>query len=372
MNVGADTSRAAVVLSCQDLDETIGFFRDVLGFRLETIFPADDPSVALMSGHGLRLRLERGPGSALNILRLPRIDDGPLSNTERELTAPNGTRVILAGTDIPTDLPSTAPNLVIQRFNADEAPGARNKDAWNEGRAGMRYRDLIPGRWAGHFIASHIQIRVGGPVPDYVHYHDIHFQMIYCHRGWVRLVYEDQGPPFVMRAGDCVPQPPGIRHRVLEASDGLEVIEIGCPALHATHVDHDLVLPTTQIRPDRVFGGQRFNRHQAANASWHPWRLPGFEARDLGISAATNGLASATVARPKTSGAQGILEHPSGFQFLFVLAGALSIDLGKHGAHELNASDSLTLPPGLDCAVTRHAEGLELLEVTVSLELFSP
>jgi mannose-6-phosphate isomerase-like protein (cupin superfamily) len=159
---------------------------------------------------------------------------------------------------------------------------------------------------------------------------------------------------------------------VLEASDGLEVIEIGCPALHATHVDLDLVLPTAEIRPDRVFGGQRFNRHRVAEAAWRPWRLPGFEARDLGISAATDGLASATVARTKTSGARGILMHPGGFQFLFVLVGALSIDLGEHGAHELNPSDSVTLPPGLDCTVTRHAEDLELLEVTVSPDLFSP
>jgi quercetin dioxygenase-like cupin family protein len=326
--MSTDAARAAVVLACQDLDETIGFFQDTLGFRLETIFPADDPSVALMSGHGLRLRLERGPEWAPTTLRLPWIDEGPPGDTERELTAPNGTRVILAGTDIPTDLPPAATSLVIHRFNAGEAPGAWNKDAGNEGRAGMRYRDLIPGRWTGHFIASHIQIPVGGPVPDYVHYHDVRFQMIYCHRGWVRVVYEDQGPPFVMRAGDCVPQPPGIRHRVLEASDGLEVIEIRCPALHATHVDHDLVLPTAEIRPDRVFGGQRFNRHQATEASWHPWRLPGFEARDLGISTATNGRASATVARPVTSDARRALKHPGGFQFLFVLAGTLSLDLG--------------------------------------------
>jgi catechol 2,3-dioxygenase-like lactoylglutathione lyase family enzyme len=204
--MSTDAARAAVVLACQDLDETIGFFRDTLGFRLETIFPADDPSVALMSGHGLRLRLERGSALAPTTLRLPWIDEGPPGDTERELTAPNGTRVILAKTDIPTDLPPAAPSLVIHRFNAGEAPGAWNKDAWNEGRAGMRYRDLIPGRWAGHFIASHIQIPVGGPVPDYVHYHDVRFQMIYCHRGWVRVVYEDQGPSFVMRAGDCVPR----------------------------------------------------------------------------------------------------------------------------------------------------------------------
>ena len=73
--------------------------------------------------------------------------------------------------------------------------------------------------------------------------------MIYVRRGCVKLVYEGQGEPFVMGAGDLVLQPPYIRHRVLESSPGLEVIEIGCPALHKTYSDHDLqfrrrLLPT--------------------------------------------------------------------------------------------------------------------------------
>ena len=38
----------------------------------------------------------------------------------------------------------------------------------------------------------------------------------------------------MLRPGDMVIQPPEIRHRVLESSDGLEVVEIGCPADHIT------------------------------------------------------------------------------------------------------------------------------------------
>src|SRR3546814_7577110 len=104
----------------------------------------------------------------------------------------------------------------------------------------MHYRDLIPGRLGGRFIASHIRIPDGGEVADYVHYHRVRFQMIFCKTGWVRVVYEDQGPPFVLHAGDCVLQPPQIRHRVLEASAGLEVVELGCPAVHETCADHGL------------------------------------------------------------------------------------------------------------------------------------
>ncbi len=146
----------------------------------------------------------------------------------------------------------------------------------------MRYRDLIPGRLGGSFIASHIHIPDAGPVPDYVHFHHVRFQMIFCAKGWVRLVYEDQGEPFVLEAGDCVLQPPRIRHRVLECSADLEVVEIGCPADHETIVEHTIELPTAELRPDREFAGQRFTRHRASQAVWQAWHRSGFEQRDLG------------------------------------------------------------------------------------------
>ncbi len=126
------------------------------------------------------------------------------------------------------------------------------------GRAGMHYRDLIPDRLGGSIIASHIRIPDGGPVPDMVHYHKVGFQLIFCIKGWVDVVYEDQGPPIRLTAGDCFIQPPEIRHRVLEASDGIEVIEIGVPAEHVTAIDHEMTLPTPHLRPDREWQGQRF------------------------------------------------------------------------------------------------------------------
>ena len=68
----------------------------------------------------------------------------------------------------------------------------------------MLYRDLIPSRLGGRYIASHISIPGGGPVADWVHYHRVALQMIFVRRGWVRVVYEDQGEPFVMNEGDLV------------------------------------------------------------------------------------------------------------------------------------------------------------------------
>ena len=59
-----------VLIPCDDLAPSLAFFVGELGFRVETIFPADDPQVASLSGHGLRLRLEPGRGVP-GTLRLP-------------------------------------------------------------------------------------------------------------------------------------------------------------------------------------------------------------------------------------------------------------------------------------------------------------
>ena len=60
-------SAAEVVLPSDDLDADVRFFVDTLGLRLELIFPADDPSVAVVSGRGLRLRLDGTGGAAFVI-----------------------------------------------------------------------------------------------------------------------------------------------------------------------------------------------------------------------------------------------------------------------------------------------------------------
>ena len=272
------------------------------------------------------------------MLRLLCRDPAALAGGARELVAPNGTRIELRPG--PAARPAAAPAVV----RADPEP----RRAWADGRAGMRYRDLIPDRQGGRFIASHIRIPEGGPVPDYVHYHRVRFQMIYCRRGWVRVVYEDQGPPFVMQAGDCVLQPPGIRHRVLECSPGLEVIEVTCPAEHETLADHDLALPTTTPRPDRDFDGQRFVRHEAARASFAPWGASGFEARDLGIEAATAGLATAHVmrrSRAAESEDETHAAHDAALLFSFVLSGAATVHCAGEDFGLVLAGDAFVIPP---------------------------
>jgi quercetin dioxygenase-like cupin family protein len=212
------------------------------------------------------------------------------------------------------------------------------------GRAGMVYRDLIPGRLGGAGIASQISIPEGGLVPDYVHHHDIRFQMIFCHAGWVKVVYEDQGDPFVMWPGDCVIQPPGIRHRVLESSDGLEVVEIGAPAEHDTHREHELELPNGAGNPDRAWQGQRFLRHEYADDRWTGSPEAGWELQHFGVEDATGGVAAVRLAR--TTGAVPPLRtHDLELFFGFVRSGELDY-IRPSGVTTVGPGEAVVVPAG--------------------------
>jgi quercetin dioxygenase-like cupin family protein len=360
--IPADDTRqilaAEIVLPGAALDATLAFLA-TLGFRVETIFPADSPAVAVVAGHGLRLRLERDFAGAAGTIRLRCRAPDALAGGRRTLTAPNGTRIEIVDAETPLVLPALQPRFAIARMN----DGA----AWSAGRAGMAYRDLIPDRLGGRFIASHIAIREGGEVPDYVHFHKVRFQMIFCRAGRVRVVYEDQGEPFWLEPGDCVVQPPQIRHRVLESSPGLEVVEIGCPALHETFADRAMTLPTPTLDRDRDFAGQRFHRHVAAATGLTPWRATGFACRDSGIGAATGGLAGARVINPGGAARTPVLRHDGELLFLFLLDGAAL--LAAEGRHRLAPGDAVTIPAGMDYALDECTDDLALLEVTLPAAL---
>jgi len=321
-------SSAQLVLLCPNLAEALDFFTRRLGFRIEMIAPADSPRIAVISDDGLTLRLE----------------------AETEVRTP----------------PDNERGFVVNRQAKD--------DPWIEGRAGMQYRDLIPGRLGGRLIASHIRIPDGGKTPDYVHYHKLRFQLIYCKAGWVMLVYEDQGAPFILNAGDCVMQPPEIRHRVLESSPGAEVVEIACPAVHETYADHEMELPTSRILPERLYGDQRFVLHRANETQWTP-TADGFESRDTGITTAINGLAVARLVRPSLNRpidnfASRMSDiRPAGeFLFRFILKGELTIDQFDNGTYQLHEGDSCVIPSEFEYGLSVSAD-LEMFEVGLQRSL---
>jgi shikimate kinase/quercetin dioxygenase-like cupin family protein len=329
--VSRPPSHPPTVLPAPEFTASLNHFTEQMGFRIEHIFPADDPAIAILRRNEITVVLDRNATTAHR-------QTGPI---EPPLVLPDGNQ-----------------SVAVSHLQPDG-------DAI-VGRAGMVYRDLIPDRYGGRFIASHISIADGGPVPDYVHHHDIRFQMIYCARGWAKVVYEDQGEPFVMHEGDCVLQPPHIRHRVLESSAGFEVVEVSCPAEHLTSVDHDLPLPTSLLRPDRVFGGQRFVFHQAAVATWRPWRATGFETCQTAIATATTGLARVQTVRPVgvTTPTAVLAPNNDELLFWFMLRGSAIVTIDGQ-EHMLKPASSITIPAGLAHTLSHASSNSKFLEVSI-------
>lgn len=245
---------------CDNLDEEIEQYMK-LGYRLDMIFPADAPREALLSE--------------------PPAPVGGFMSRSMSQREPKSVRLVLSTTDL-------------------QPPATAGGSDWRVGRAGLEYRDLIPDRLGGKVIASHIRLIKGGEVPDYVHYHKVDFQMIYCVKGRIKVVYEDQGPPFWLETGDCVLQPPEIRHRVLECTAGAEVIEVTMPAEHETWVEHEDTLPTNTLNATREFSGQRFVHSKFARAVWELSGFGGYEGRRTDIDIATNGSVNVQLFRPVT------------------------------------------------------------------------
>ncbi|MGV6812652.1 MAG: cupin domain-containing protein [Brevirhabdus sp.] len=349
-------TRAEIRLPTDELRDDIPFFTKVLKMRMDMIYPADDPQIAVFSGHGLRVRVEKGAPEGPGTIRILTDDPDGFARGERKLTAPNGTRVEIDELNPPLVLPDTEHAFVVRRL-ADQAP-------WVIGRAGMHYRDLVPTRLGGAMIASHIRIPDGGPVPDMVHFHKVGFQLIFCYRGWVDVLYEDQGGLRRLNAGDCFIQPPEIRHRVMEASDGVEVIEIGVPADHVTEIDHHMTLPTPHERPDREWQGQRFVHNIAKEASWAPFRILGFTCRDTTICDNTKGVAGVLVVR-KAEGEAPWVTHQGDILFTFVMEGRMVLEGEGKDPYPLEPGDAFVIPPGMRTRYSQASDDLELLEVAL-------
>lgn len=356
MSAPHQTDQAQVLIPSKDLTLEMEFFEG-LGFKLNNIFPDDDPEVAVMSGFGVQLRIDKS--SKVTAPSIHILSDNPkdILGAESQLSSPSGTVITVGNKTYQVPSPVTRHKFEVRKLR-DEAP-------WVIGRAGMQYRDLVPDRLGGGIMASHIRIPKGGPVPDMVHYHTIGFQLIYCYRGWVKLVYEDQGPPFILNAGDCVTQPPEIRHRVLEASDNLEVIEIGVPAEHMTTIDHEMELPTPEFRPGREFGGQTFCHHKAETAQWSKSEMEELEFRDTGINNSTKGVAAVQVFRHLGGSQTAQYTHNSDILFTFITEGSLGLSAEGHGSHSLEKGDAFVIPPQVPYQFSSLSNDLELLQVSL-------
>ena len=99
----------------------------------------------------------------------------------------------------------------------------------------FEYRDLgIRRATHGKLVAHVIRARVGKAPHGEWHVHDCDAQFVYVLKGWVRFEYEGVGE-VLMKAGTCFYQPPRIRHREIEHSKNLELLEVVAPAGFRTY-----------------------------------------------------------------------------------------------------------------------------------------
>src|SRR5690606_35810794 len=127
-----------------------------------------------------------------------------------------------------------------------------------------------------------------------------------------------------------------------------------------------LPLPNGRGDASRAWDGQRFVRHVAAEADYHPWRLAGWEYRDTGIGEATGGLAGARVARAM-AGTSDAVALDSEFSMLVGLAGEVTFESGDV-AERLRPGSSVAVPGGRAYRLLDATPDCELLDVTLPAE----
>ena len=241
-----ETKSIRSIVAAPKFESGLDFFVNKLEFKIVMISPADNPNYAILNRDQFTVALDKNAKAQPLFIEIP-VEDESLIGTG--LTGPNGTKV------------HYVPIVKLRNQAIDLQPIVHlshvSDTQWVRGRAGMSYRSLT-GKHNEISVASQIRIEGSGKVADWVHYHDVSFQTLFCIKGSAKLVYEDQGEPFIFKEGDCILQPPGIRHQVLESFDDLEVIEVTSPSDHATFSDFNMELPNSSEAQTRQFNGQHF------------------------------------------------------------------------------------------------------------------
>ncbi|MDP2355168.1 MAG: cupin domain-containing protein [Beijerinckiaceae bacterium] len=91
------------------------------------------------------------------------------------------------------------------------------------------YRDLgVAAATHGKVIAHLVKANEPPEEGTGWHYHVANFQIVIMMKGWARFMYEDK--EYLVEAGDCVHQKPGIVHYLFDYSPDMEYLEIVSPA----------------------------------------------------------------------------------------------------------------------------------------------
>lgn len=122
---------AETLLPSKGIAEDVAFWTsEELGFRMDQIYPADNPQVVALSGHGMRMRLDASAATSPGVIRLLCNEPGKAFGGKTEFMSPSGTRVEIADADLRWPQPPTQHAFMTRRLK-DNTP-------WVIGRAGSK------------------------------------------------------------------------------------------------------------------------------------------------------------------------------------------------------------------------------------------
>jgi len=113
-------------LPAEDLKTEMPFFIEALGFQLDEIFPADDPAVAVLSGHGVRIRVDRNANISKGLLRLRCREPDDFAEGAKTLTSPSGNTVEITDAYPILEQPTPQHSFMVRQL--------RDNDSWVIGR----------------------------------------------------------------------------------------------------------------------------------------------------------------------------------------------------------------------------------------------
>ena len=83
--------KAEFLLPTKELRKDIPFFTNTLKMQMDMIYPADNPTVAVFSGHGIRIRIDKEAIISPGKIRILCENPDEFASGKKILKAPNNT-----------------------------------------------------------------------------------------------------------------------------------------------------------------------------------------------------------------------------------------------------------------------------------------
>jgi hypothetical protein len=245
---------------------------------------------------------------------------------------------------------------------------------WIEGNNSMMYRRLID---LENYSLLEVYQKYATTTPnfDYSVYHDLQVHVLICSKGCVEAVYENQGPPIVMRPGDVILEPPCIRHSVLYSSDELSLLDFSSPGKRNTYVDFQTILPSTSFNPHKKYFGQQFLHFSKSNIYWatslKSWCSGRWQFCNTEIDNASSNAVDVTYYRPNQSIVTSVLgdnkyfKHGADILYVYVLSGYVDIFIDNNRSHKYSEGSTVVLPSSTPISFARCSMDLEFIAVSI-------